>query len=427
VSGFVPAFVLYENIRRCKLKGIKEAVVVEAIRTPTGKSVTKGKEGKGAFSDLSAHYLIEAVVRGLIDRVRAKYPKFDPVEIEDCAVTCQSPIGEQAMIGRMAVLVSDLPEEISGWALTNTTGLKAINTMAHAIMAGDGDIMIAAGLEHMSRYPLMSVLESAIKGGYPMSAHPNFERRGGFVMPGTAAEVISDQYGLDREQMDRFGLWSHQKAVKAMRDEGYSKRVVPVTVARNGTAHMVDKDEPPRTIALDDPQAAWEQMQQLEPRFKEGGQVTAGSASTVADGAAAVMLMSKEKAKKLGIEPMVTIRSTASAGGDPFFQFLAPMPAMKKAMNRAGVKMSDIDVIEFHETFAAPVLAYCKEFDIAFDDPRINPTGGAIAIGNPTGCSGTLFFTEMVHWMVQNDLRYGLIEVAGVQGVGIATVVEREK
>jgi acetyl-CoA acetyltransferase family protein len=410
------------------LKELKEAVVIEAVRTPTGKSVVRGKETKGAFSDLSAHYLIEAVIHGLIDRVKAKSPKFDPVDIEDCAVTCQSPIGEQAMIGRMAVLVSDLPEEVSGWALTNTTGIKAINALAHAIMVGDGDIMIAAGLEHMSRYPLMSVLESAIKGGYPMSAHPNFERRGGYVMPGTAAEVISDQYGLDREQMDRFGLWSHQKAVKAMREEEwYSKRVVPVTVSQNGSAHNVDKDEPPRPIALDDPETAWTQIQELEPRFKEGGQVTAGSSSGIADGAAAVMLMSKDKAKELGLEPMVTIRSTAAAGGDPFFQFLAPIPAMNKAMARAGVTISDMDVLEFHESFAAPVLAYCKEFDIAFDDPRMNPTGGAIAIGNPTGCSGALFFTEMVHWIVRNDLRWGLIEVAGVQGVGIATVVEREK
>ncbi len=406
---------------------LTEAVVVEAVRTPTGKSGIKGKK-KGSFSDLSAHYLIEAAIRGLTDRVKAKSPRFNPVEIEDCAVTCQSPIGEQAMIGRMAVLVSDLPEEVSGWALTNNSGLQAIMTQAHAIMAGDGDIMIAAGLEHMSRYPLMSVLESAIKGGYPMNAHPNFERRGGFVMPGTAAECISDQYGLDREQMDRFGLWSHQKAVRAMREEEwYTKRVAPVTVSQNGSKHIVDKDEPPRPIALDDPEAAWEQMRTLEPRFKEGGQVTAGNSSGIADGAAAVMLMSKQKAKELGLEPMVTIRATASAGGDPFFQFLAPIPAIKKALERAGLSINDVDVLELHESFAAPVLAYCREFDIAFDDPRINPTGGAIAIGNPSGCSGIIFFTEMVHWMVRKNLRWGLIEMAGIQGVGTAAVVERER
>lgn len=248
-------------------------------------------------------------------------------------------------------------------------------------------------------------------------------------MPGTAAEVIGDQYGLDREQMDRYGLWSHQKAVQAMRDtEWYMKRIVPVSVSQNGKGpQLVDKDEPPREISLDDPEAAWAQIQELQPRFKEGGQVTAASSSGIADGAAAVMLMSKEKAKELGLEPMVTIRATAMAGGDPFFQFLAPIPAMKKTLERAGITMKDVEVWECLEGFAAPVLAFCREFDVAFDDPRINPTGGSIAIGNPTGCSGVLYFVEMVHWMVRNNLRWGLQEESSIQGVGIATVVEREK
>lgn len=410
------------------MKQLKEAVVVEAVRTPTGKSGKKGDEKRGVYGDLSAQYLIEAAVIGLIDRIKAKSPKFDTAEIEDCAVSCQSPIGEQSMIGRMTVLVSGLPEEVAGWGLT-ADGLQAINSQAQAIMSGCGDIMIAAGLEHMSRYPLMAVLESAIKGGYPMVTHPNFEKRGGYVMPGTAAEVIGDQYGLDREQMDRYGLWSHQKAVKEMRNtDWYMKRIVPVSVSQNGSGpQMVDKDEPPREIALDDPEAAWAQIQELQPRFKEGGQVTAASSSSIADGAAAVMLMSKDKAKELGLEPMVTIRATAMAGGDPFFQFLAPIPAMKKALDRAGITMKDVDVWECLEGFAAPVLAFCREFDVAFDDPRINPTGGSIAIGNPTGCSGVLYFAEMVHWMVRNSLRWGLQEESSIQGVGIATVVEREK
>lgn len=410
------------------MKELKEAVVVEAVRTPTGKSGKKGDEKRGVYSDLSAQYLIEAAIIGLIDRIKARSPKFDPADIEDCAVSCQSPIGEQSMIGRMTVLISGLPEEVAGWGLT-ADGLQAINSQAQAIMAGCGDIMIAAGLEHMSRYPLMAVLESAIKGGYPMVTHPNFEKRGGYVMPGTAAEVIGDQYGLDREQMDRYGLWSHQKAVRAMRDtEWYSKRIVPVSVSQNGSGpQMVGQDEPPREIAVDDPEAAWAQIQELQPRFKEGGQVTAASSSSIADGAAAVMLMSKEKAKELGLEPIVTIRSTAMAGGDPFFQFLAPIPAMKKAMERAGITMQDVEVLECLEGFAAPVLAFCREFDIAFDDPRLNPTGGSIAIGNPTGCSGVLYFVEMVHWMVRNNLRWGLQEMSSIQGVGVATVVEREK
>ena len=413
------------------MKELKEAVVVEAVRTPTGRTGVKAKERKGVYSDLSAQYLIEAAINGLVERIKQKSPKFDPVEIEDCAVGCHTPIGEQSMLGRMTVLVSGLPEEVAGWTIirNGSDGLQAINAQAQAIMAGCGDIMIAAGLDHMSRYPLMGVLESAVRSGYPMVTHPNFERRGGYVMPGTAAEMISDAYSLHREDMDRYSLRSHQKAVQARRDkEWYAKRVVPVTVSANGQLeHVVDEDEPPRQLALDDPETAWRDIESLQPRFKEGGQVTAGSSSSMADGAAAVMLMSKEKAEALGIEPMVTMRGIAVSGGDPFMQFLAPIPAMKKALARAEITMDDIEVWECLEAFASPVLAFCKEFGVAYDDPRINPTGGSIAIGNPTGCSGVLYFTEMVHWMVRNNLRWGIEEVSGVQGVGVATVVEREK
>lgn len=413
------------------MKELREAVVVAAVRTPTGRSGWKGKEKKGAFCDTGAHFLIDAVIRGLVERVEEKSPRFDPVEIEDCAVGCHCQIGDQALIGRMAVLVADLPEEVAGWTVTRygSDGLQAINSQVQAIMTGGGDIMIAAGVEQMSYYPLMAPLEAALKSGYTMNTHPNFERRGGYVMPGTAAEIIGERYNLDREDMDRFSLWSHQKAVKAMREEEwYKKRVVPVTVKVGGEpARIVDKDEPPRAMALDDPEAAWEQMQQLQPKFKEGGQITAGSSSGIVDGAAAIMLMSKEKAKELGLEPMVTIRAMAVAGGDPFLHFLAPIPAMRKALARAGLTMDDIEVWECLESFAASVLAFCKEFGVAYDDPRINPTGGAIAIGHPIGCSGVLYFTEMVHWIARHNLRWGLQGISGMHGVGMATVVERER
>jgi len=411
------------------LKGLREAVIVEAVRTPAGKSAWKEK--KGAFCDTSAHLLIHAAITALVERVKEKCSRFDPVEIEDCAVGCHSQLGDQALIGRMAVLIAGLPEEVAGATVTRygSDGLQAINSQAQAIMTGCGDIMIAAGLEHMSRYPLLAPLEAALKSGYPMSAHPNFERRGGYVMPGTAAEMIGERYNLHREDMDRFSLWSHQKAVRAMREEEwYKKRIVPVKVEVDGQpTRIVDKDETPRAIALDDPEAAWKQMQQLQPRFKEGGQVTAGNSSAIADGAAAIMLMSKKKAKELGLEPMVTIRAMAVAGGDPFTHFLAPISAIKKALARAGLTMDDIEVWECLEGFASAVLAYCKEFGVAYDDPRINPTGGSIAIGNPIGCSGALYFTEMVHWMVRHNLRWGLVSISGVHGVGTATIVERER
>ncbi len=412
------------------MKELREAVVVEAVRTPTGRSGWKGMEKKGAFCDVSAQHLIAAALEGLVERVKAKCPRFNPAEIEDAAVGCLSQIGEQGMnIGRMGVIAAGLPDEVAGWSINRycNAGLQAINSQAQAIMCGCGDIMIAAGVENMSHYPMMSDFEAAQKSGYPISFHPNVVKRG-LVLMGVAAEMVGEKYNQSREDMDRFGLWSQQKAVKALRDdEWYKKRIVPVRIEREGEPTIVvDKDEPPRAIALDDPEAAYEKMKELEPRFKKEGKVTAANSSGIVDGAAATMLMSREKAEELGLEPMVTIRSMAVAGDDPIIMLLGPIPAMKKALARAGVTFNDIEVWEPNEAFASPVLAFCQEFGVAYDDPRINPSGGAIALGHPIGCSGVLYFTEMVHWMVRHNLRWGLQTLCGGGGVGIATIVERE-
>ncbi|MBA7605367.1 3-oxoadipyl-CoA/3-oxo-5,6-dehydrosuberyl-CoA thiolase [subsurface metagenome] len=412
------------------MKQLREAVVVEAVRTPTGRSGWKGMEKKGAFCDVSAQHLLATALEGLVERVKAKCPRFDPVEIEDCAVGCMSQIGEQGLnVGRMAVIAAGLPDEVCGWTINRycNAGLQSINSQAQAIMTDCGDIMIAAGVEHMSHYPMISDLDAALKSGYSVSFHPAVGKKG-MVLMGVAAEMVGEKYKQPREDMDRLGLWSQQKAVKALRDEEwYKKRIVPVKVEKKDESPViVDKDEPPRAITVDDPEAAYERMRQLEPRFKEGGNVTAGNSSGIVDGAAATMLMSREKAEELGLEPLVTIRSMAVAGDDPIIMLLAPIPAMKKALARAGLTMDDIEVWEPNEAFASPVLAFCNEFGVAYDDPRINPTGGAIAIGHPIGCTGVLYFTEMVHWMVRHNLRYGLQTLCGGGGVGIATVVERE-
>jgi acetyl-CoA acyltransferase len=412
------------------VRELQEAVVVEAVRTPVAKANWKHTGMEGALSNVSSHVLIDTVVTALVDRIKQKSRKFDPSEIEDCAVGCHSTLGEQSLIGRMAVLISNLPEEVCGWTVTRygCEGLQAIISQAQAIMSGCGDIMIAAGVENMSRYPLMAPLEAALRSGYPMKPHPNFEKRGGFVMMGTAAEMIGDKYNIHREEMDRFSLASHQKAVKSIREtKWYEKRVIPIRISPNGhPGRTVICDEAPRSLALDDPETAWQMMEELQPRFKDGGEVTSASCSAMADGAAAVMLMSKQKALDLGLQPMATIRSMSVAGSDPHSHLLAPIPAAKKALKRAGITMDDIQVMEILESFAAPVLAFCKEFDIDYDDPRLNPTGGSIAMGNPIGSGGVLFFTEMVHWMTRNNLRWGMECISGVHGVGAAAVVERE-
>lgn len=413
------------------MKELREAVVVEAVRTPTGRSGWKGMEKAGAFCNVSAQHLLVTAIDGLLERVKAKCPQFDPLEVEDVAVGCLSQIGEQANIGRVATIASNLPQEAASWTLERycNAGLQAINSQAQAIMTGCGDIMIAAGVEHMSHYGMGSTIDVVVKAGFPLSFHRKAVERGVYTIMGLSAEMVHEKYNLLREDMDRLGLWSNQKAIKAMREEEwYKKRIVPVEVQIwDEPPKIVDKDEPPYALCLDDPDAAYEKMKKLEARFKAGGQMTAGNSSKIVDAAAATMLMSKEKAKELGLEPMVTIRSMAVAGDDPVIMLMAPVPAMKKALSRAGLTMDDMDVWEPNEAFASPVLAFCKELGVAFDDPRINPTGGAIALGHPIGCTGVLYFTEMVHWMVHHNLRWGLQALCGGGGVGIATVVEREK
>ena len=407
-----------------------EVVVVEAVRTPTGRSGWAGAAKGGIFSDTSAQVLLVAALRGLIDRVKEKSSDFDEVAIEDVAVGCLSQIGEQGLnIGRMGVLAADMPEEVAGWSCNRycNAGLQAINSQAHALMCGAGDIAIAAGVENMSHYGMGSDLQAAIQAGMPVSLHPKAIERAALHPMGVSAQMVADRYSLDRDDMDRFSLWSHQKAVREIRDEEwYRKRIVPVEIeGEGGEKIVVDRDEPPREQALDDPDAALEKIRSLPPRFRDDGTVTAATSSAIVDGAAATMLMTAEKAEQLGLEPMARIVSTAVAGSEPLIMLLGPVPAMNKALDRAGITMDDVGVFEPNEAFVSPVLAFCVEFGLEFDDPRINPTGGACAIGHPIGCTGVLYFTEMVHWMVRNDLKYGLQTLCGGGGVGIATVMER--
>lgn len=410
---------------------LKEVVVVKAVRTPTGKSGWAGMSKGGVFSNVSAQHLLATAIRGLVDKVKEGATEFDVLDIEDVAVGCLSQIGEQGMnVGRIGVLAAGLPDEVAGWTVNRycNAGLQAINSQAHAMMCGSGDITIAAGVENMSHYAMGSDFTAAAQAGFPVSIHPKAIERSALAPMGVSAQMLADRYELDREDMDRFALWSHQKAVKAMRDrEWYEKRIIPVEVeGEDGEKVLISEDQPPRAQALDDPDSALEKISSLPPRFREGdGTVTAATSSAIVDGAAAVMLMTADKAEELGLEPMARVVSTAVAGSEPLIMLLGPVPAMHKALRRANLTMDDMDVFEPNEAFVSPVLAFCKEFGVSFDDPRINPTGGAVALGHPIGCTGVLYFTEMVHWMARNNLRYGLQTLCGGGGVGIATVMER--
>ena len=434
------------------MKELKECVVVDAIRTPIGKSGrAQMKKVGGAFRECSAQDMLATVLRSIVDRTKEKYPNFDPKEIEDLQVGCLSQFGEQGgNIARIAILLAGLPDEIAGATVNRycNAGLQAINTVANAIRVGDGDICLAAGVESMTHYAMGSDLNITRQvKKYPMIMSSGWanEPLRSIVPQGVSAELINDRYGFTREELDKFGVWSHQKATKAMRnEEEYYNRVVPVTFEKRHTDEnmhqikdesgkqiveevTVTKDQTIREVYLDDPEKGWKMMRSLKPVFRppeKGGKVTAGNSSQIVDGAAATLLMSREKADELGIKPMARILSTAVAGGEPIIMLLAPIPAMKKALDRADLTIDDMDVIEPNEAFASPCLAFAKDFGYEFDDPRVNPTGGAIAIGHPIGASGVVYFNEMVHYMKNNNKKYGVQLMCGGFGVGIATVVE---
>jgi len=435
------------------MKELKECVVIDTIRTPVGKSGrAQMKKLGGVYRECSAQDLLVTVLRAIVDRTKEKCPDFDPKEIEDCHVGCLSQLGEQGgNIARIALLLAGLPQEIAGATVNRycNAGLQAVNTVANAIKVGDGDICIAAGVESMTHYAMGSDMQiTRMIPNYPMIMSSGWanEPLRSIVPQGVSSEMINDRFGFTREELDQFGVWSHQKATKAMRnEEEYLKRVVPVTYQKRYTDEnmkpikdentgkqkveevTITKDQTVRQVYLDDPEKGWEMISKLKPVFRsaeKGGKVTAGNSSQIVDGATATLLMSREKADELGLKPMARILSTAVAGGDPIIMLLAPIPAMRKALDRADLTVDDMDVIEPNEAFASPCLAFAKDFGYEFDDPRVNPTGGAIAIGHPIGASGGIYFTEMVHYMKNYNKKYGVQLMCGGFGVGIASVVE---
>jgi acetyl-CoA acetyltransferase family protein len=379
--------------------------------------------------DVSAQDLLATVLKGLVDRVKEKSDKFDPAEIEDVIIGCLSQVGEQAgNIGRIASLLAGIPQEASGMSLNRycPSSLQSVNFAVMSIMTGCGDITIAGGVEHMTHYPMGADMRAAMEANYMVKMSERLTEMGVFIPMGFAAEMVAERYNLKREELDRFGLWSHQKAVKAQREGLFDDHLIPIKISKKGEPEVwATKDETPRAACLDDPEGSLAKMAQLPPRFKTDGVVTAGNSSQICDAASAVMFMSADKAEKLGLEPLCRIVSMSVSGSEPKIMLLGPIPAMHKVLNRANLTMDDIDVYEPNEAFASPVLAFCKEFGLAFDDPRINPTGGAIALGHPIGATGTLYFAEMVWELKRRKLRYGLQTLCGGGGVSVATIVER--
>ncbi|MEW5913424.1 MAG: thiolase family protein [Thermodesulfobacteriota bacterium] len=406
---------------------LKEVVVVDAVRSAIGKSGRKGMEKGGQLCQASAQELLAAVMRGLLDRVHAKAPAFDEREIEDVLVGCLSQIGEQGgNIARFASLLAGIPQEASACTVNQycNSGLKGINFATRALKVGDGEIMLCAGVELMSHYGMGSDIFVAMEANYPVRFTLRAHDIGMDVPQGVCAEMISADQGQSREDLDRFGMWSMQKAVTAERNGWYADHIVPYTYTHEDQTYTVAKDEVLRPKAVEDPQGFWEDLKKLKSPFKPDGRVTAGNSSQIVDGAAAVLLMTADKAEKLGLEPLCRITGCASAGGEPVPMLLAPIPAVNKALARAGKTIEDMDIIEPNEAFASPCLSFAKAFGYAYDDPRVNPTGGAIGLGHPIGASGVMWFGEMAHHLKRTKGRAGVQMLCGGGGIGIATVVE---
>ncbi len=408
------------------MASLRDVVVIDAVRSAVGKSGRDGMKKNGQLCQASAQELLAAILRGLVDRVKLRCRSFDEADIEDVFVGCLSQIGEQGgNVARFATLLAGLPESVSACTVNQycNSGLKCILLAAQGIQAGDGDVMLCAGVELMSHYGMGSDIQVASAAGLPVRWTERCEEIGMSVSQGMCAELISEDEGHTREDLDRFGLWSMQKAVTAQR-KGWFDNIIPYEFTWDGSTRRVDTDEVLRAKAVDDPQGFLEDLARLPTPFKADGIVTAGNSSQIVDGAAAVLLMSAEKAESLGLEPLATIRGLAVSGGAPVPMLLAPIPAMRKALARAGKGMDDMDLIEPNEAFATPCLAFANAFGYAYDDPRVNPTGGSIALGHPIGASGVLYFGEMVRHLKRSGGKYGIQTLCGGGGLGVAAVVE---
>jgi acetyl-CoA acyltransferase len=418
--------------------GITDAVIVGAVRTPIGKH-------GGALSAVRPDDLAALALDALMERTGVP-----PEEVEDVYMGCANQAGEDNRdVARMAVLLAGFPEAVAGTTINRLcgSGLDAVASAARAIMVGEAHAYVGAGVESMSRAPwAVPKPERAFPTGnatmYDTTlgwrmVNPKMEEMGHTDSLGQTAEnlaqeryhvtpdenepeTMAEEYRLSREDQDRFALRSHQKAIKAIDEKRYREEIVPVPVKTRKSETLVEVDEGPRR------DTSLEILAKLRPAFRKDGTVTAGNSSSLNDGAAAVMVVSKEYAQAHGLEPLAKVRSMGVAGVPPRVMGIGPVPATQKALERAGVSLDDVGLVELNEAFAAQSLAVLHEWRMDPEDERLNPNGGAIAIGHPLGCSGARILTTLVHEMKRrDDVRYGLATMCIGVGQGIAMIVER--
>ena len=397
---------------------LRDAWVVSAVRTPIGRY---GGALRSVRPDDLAALAIEAVV---------SRSGIDPSLIEDVVLGNANGAGEDNRnVARMAALLAGLPVEVGGQTINRLcgSGLQAINSAAHAIMVGDGDVFVAGGVESMTRAPyvMLKVESSFERGNHELVdstlgwrfVNPRLAERHHPYSMGETGENVAEQCGVSREDQDAFAVLSQQRAATAVADGRFETQMVPVPVPQpKGDTLVIERDEHPR------PETTPEGLARLQPAFRPGGSVTAGNSSGINDGASAVLLVEAELARSLGLKPLARIVSTAIAGVDPSVMGLGPVPATRKALERAGLEVRDLDLVEINEAFASQSVACVRE--LGLDMQRVNVNGGAIALGHPLGMSGARLITMLVHELRRRGGRYGLATMCIGVGQGIATIVE---
>jgi len=379
-----------------------EAVIVEGVRTAVGRR-------KGALSNYRAEDLAAEPLKALIERTG-----INPALVDDVIMGCVTQTGEQGgVIGRQAALIAGFPIEVPGTSIDRQCGSsqQAVHFASQAILSGDMEIVIAAGVESMTRVPMFSNREG-------ISYSERLTDKYDMVNQGISAEMIAEKWNITREAMDEYSLESHRRALKAQKNGYFDREIIPLQVTKeDGEVVTFDKDEGPRE------DTTLEAMAQLQPVFKEDGLVTAANSSQMSDGAAALLIMSDKKAKELGLKPRFRIIARTVVGSDPTLMLTGPIPATEKVLQRAGLSIDEIDVFEVNEAFASVTLAWLEE--TGADPKKLNPNGGAIALGHPLGATGARLMVSMMHELERTGGRYGLQTMCEGFGMANATIIER--
>ena len=397
---------------------MEEAVIISAVRTPIWRYAGSLKDVRP--DDLAALAITEAVQQANIDTS----------SIEDVILGCANQAGEDNRnVARMALLLAGLPIEVGGQTVNRLcgSGLQAINSAAQAIQTGAGDTFVAGGVESMTRAPfVLSKADSAFSRAMNLQdttlgwrfVNPRLSALYHPYSMGETAENVAERTRISRAEQDAYALRSHQRAVAAQQSGRFTEEIVPVPIPqKKGEAVLVALDEQPRS------DTTLEKLAALKPVFRKDGSVTAGNSSGINDGAAALVLMARNRAQRLGLIPRARIVASAVAGVDPAYMGLGPIPATQKVLQRTGLSIKDIDVIELNEAFAVQVLQCVRELEI--DEEKLNVNGGAIALGHPLGCSGARLVVTLLHELERRGGRYGLATMCIGVGQGIATIIER--